>query len=133
MANTFPSYSNARWIRQNNRVYYERRWNEDEFREERKRTETVTAYKECTTASTKTAAFNAFFNQRELPTFTVYYSGEAVNSYSDTFEQFSCDDVDVYDYGTGVSRVTVTASDGDDVWYYKDEDGNWTEATEEEE
>ena len=130
MANTFPSYSNARWIRQNNRVYYERRWNEDEAREERKRTETITAYRECTTASTKTAEFNAFFNQRKLPPFKVYYSGEAVNSYSDTYEDFSCDDVDVYDYGTAVSRVTITASISDDNWYYQDGNGDWVEVEE---
>ena len=80
-----------------------------------------------------TAEFNAFFNQRKLPTFNVYYSGEDINSYTDLIENYSCDDVDVYDYGTGVSRVTVTASLGDENWWYKDEDGNWIEVTEEEE
>jgi len=129
MANTFPNYDNARWIRQNNRVYYEKRWNEDEEREERKRTETVTAYRECNTESTMTAEFNAFFNQRELPPFSVYYSGDT-SSPQTTFELFDADDVDVYDYGTGVSRVTLTASLGDENWWYKDEDGNWVEVTE---
>ena len=131
--NSFPTYNQAKWIRQTNRVYYERRWNADEDREERKRWETITAYRECQTSSTMTAEFNGFFNQRELPTFTVNYSGGEGNAVIYSFEAFDADDVDVYDYGTGVSRVTLTASKGDEGWYYKDEDGNWVDVEEDDE
>jgi len=124
------TYDEAKWIRQSNRVYYERRWNEDEGREERRRSETISCFKECSTASTKTAAFNSFFNARELPTFNVYYSGVGGNSYSDTFENFDVDDVDVYDNQNGMSRVTISGSITDRNWWYKDDNDTWTEVTE---
>jgi len=125
------SYNAARWIRQSNRVYYERRWNEDEGREERRRTETIVCFKECRTADTFTAEFNSIFNVRELPKFTVYYSGNGGNSYSDTYEAFNIDDVDVYDNQNEMSRITISGSITDQNWWYKDGD-TWVEITGEE-
>ena len=113
--NTFPTFSQAKWWRQNIRWYYEERWNEEKERSEYRRSQEVVMYKECKSRSTQTAAFAGFFSQIKLPVFRVYWA----DGQFQTFEAFRASDIDVYDLGTGVSRVTVSAIATKTDWLFE--------------